>query len=231
MADAERQRAGRGAGRVLRIVQAAQRADAADPRDLAARAAGGAQDGFALDIDAVGAADSSPRRAPRACPHRSMRSAVLRHQPSSTPTIAVPLRLHAGDQTLLHRGVMLQRAVAVDMVLADIEQDADGRIERGREIDLVGRHLDDMDAAHARRLQRQDRGADIAAHLGVVAGDLHQMRDQRGGGRFAVGAGDGDERRIRRMTAALAAEQLDVADHLDAGLRAPSARSSAAPDG
>ena len=37
--DAERERAGRGAGRILRIVQAAQRADAADPRDLAARAA------------------------------------------------------------------------------------------------------------------------------------------------------------------------------------------------
>ncbi len=128
------------------------------------------------------------------------------------------LRLHAGDQALLHRGVVLQRAVAIDMVFADIEQDADGRIERGRQIDLVGRHLDHVDAPHARRLQRQDRGADVAAHLGVVAGDPHQMRDQRRGGRFAVGAGDGDERRVRRMTAPLAAEQFDVADHLDAGL-------------
>ena len=127
-------------------------------------------------------------------------------------------RLHAGDEALLHRGVMLQRAVAVDMVLADIEQDADGGIERGREVDLVGRHLDDVHAAHARRLQRQDRGADIAAHLGVVAGKFRQMRDQRRGGRLAVGAGDGDERRIGRVTAPLAAEQLDVADHLDAGL-------------
>ena len=163
-------------------------------------------------------------------PACSRRSAMLRHQMSSTPTIDGALRLHAGDQPLLHRGVMLQRAVTVDMVFADIEQNADGRIERRREIDLVGRHLDHMHAAHPRRLQRQDRGADIAAHLGVVAGDLHQMRDQRGRGRLAVGAGDRDERRIRRMAAALAAEQFDVADHLDAGLRAPSARSSAAPD-
>ena len=44
------------------------------------------------------------------------------------------------------------------------------------------------------------------------------MRDQRRGGRFAVGAGDGDERRIRRVTAALPAKQFDIADHLDAGL-------------
>src|SRR5581483_9099226 len=53
-ADAERFRAGRGTGGVLRIVQAAQRADAADPRDLAARTAGSTQDRLALDIDAVG---------------------------------------------------------------------------------------------------------------------------------------------------------------------------------
>ena len=128
------------------------------------------------------------------------------------------LRLHAGDQTLLHRGVMLQRAVAVDMVFADVEQNADRRIERGREIDLVGRHLDHMHPAHPRRLQRQDRGADIAAHLGVVAGNLHQMRDQRCGGRFAVGAGDRHERRLRGMAPPLTAEQFDVADHLDGGL-------------
>ena len=113
---------------------------------------------------------------------------------------------------------MLQRAVAIDMVFADIKQNADGRIERGREVDLVGRHLDDMHAPHPRRLQREDRGADIAAHLGVVACDLHQMRDQRGRGGLAVGAGDGDERRVRRVTPSLAAEQFDVADHLNAGL-------------
>ena len=46
---------------------------------------------------------------------------------------------------------------------------------------------------------------------------LQQMRGERGGGRFAVGAGDGDERRLRRVGAALTAEQLDVADHLDRG--------------
>src|SRR5579863_1460102 len=52
-ADAERQRAGRGACRVLGVMQPAERTDAADPRDLAPRRAGRKQDGFTLDIDAV----------------------------------------------------------------------------------------------------------------------------------------------------------------------------------
>ena len=128
---------------------------------------------------------------------------------------AVPL--HAGDQALLHRGIMFERAVAVDVVRRDIQQNADRGIQRGRQIDLVGRHLDHMDAALGGRLQRQDGGADIAAHLGVEAGLAHQMRDQRRGGRFAVGAGNRDERRVGGMPRALATEQFDVADHLDAG--------------
>ena len=174
-------------------------------------------DGFALDIDAVG------QRVLHGDPHHALARLVEPVGDVAAPAVIDAddrgaLRLHAGDQPRLHGGVMLQRAVAIDMVFADIEENADRRIERGRQIDLVGRHLDHMHAPHPRRLQRQDRGADIAAHLGVVAGNLHQMRDQRGRGRLAVGAGDGDERRVGRMTAALAAEQFDVADHLNARL-------------
>ena len=44
--------------------------------------------------------------------------------------------------------------------------------------------------------------------------------DQRGGGRFAVGAGDPDDL-VRRELRPRAAEQLDVADDLDAALPAP----------
>ena len=68
------------------------------------------------------------------------------------------------------------------------------------------------------RLQRQDRGADIAADLRVHAGRGHKVPDQSRGGRFAVGAGNGDERRIGRAMRALAAEQLDIADDFDAGV-------------
>ena len=127
---------------------------------------------------------------------------------------------HAGDQAFLDRRVMLHRAVAVEMIFGEIDQDADRRIERGREIDLIGRALDDVNAVTVglRRRERQDRGADIAAELRVHAGRRGEMGDQRRRRRFAVGAGDGDERRVRRVMPALAAEQFDVADHLDAGL-------------
>ena len=88
------------------------------------------------------------------------------------------------------------RAVAVEMVFRDVEQNADGGMQRRREIDLIGRHFQHVDAAGRERLERQHRHADIAAHLRVAAGAVEEMRDQRGGGRFAVGAGDGDERAV-----------------------------------
>ena len=140
-----------------------------------------------------------------------------RHHSSSTPTIAVRSLRHAGDRAFLDRRVMLHRAVAIEMIFAEIDQDADRRIERGREIDLIGRALDDVNAARRWRRKRQDRGADIAANLRVHAGRCRKMRNQRRRRRLAVGAGDGDERRVGRDAAALAAEQFDVADHLDAG--------------
>ena len=66
-----------------------------------------------------------------------------------------------------------------------------------------------------RRLQRQDRRADVAAHLYVPAGRAEEMGGQGRRGRLTVGARDGDERRVRRDGAPLAAEKLDIADDLD----------------
>jgi len=43
---------------------------------------------------------------------------------------------NAIDQALLDRGVMFDRAVAIDMVLADIDQDADGGVERRTQVDI-----------------------------------------------------------------------------------------------
>jgi hypothetical protein len=50
----------------------------------------------------------------------------------------------------------------------------------------------------------------------IAARERQEMRDQRRRRRFAVGAGDRGEGRLRHMPAPLAAEELDVADDLDA---------------
>src|SRR6185312_16979671 len=44
-------------------------------------------------------------------------------------------------QPRLYARVVLQRAVAVDMVGRDVGEHADVRLETGREIDLIGRYL------------------------------------------------------------------------------------------
>ena len=173
---AERERGAARAGRVLRIVHAAQRSDAAEQRDLGAAAARGLHDPPRFDSDAVGERTA----------HRHAHDALARLLDAVGGGLAPvvvdadnrrAVLLHAGDQPLLHRGVVRERAVAVEMILADVDQDADRRIERRREVDLIGRHLDHMHAAAAGRLQRQDRGADIAAELGLVAGGCR--RDAR----------------------------------------------------
>ena len=92
-------------------------------------------------------------------------------------------------------------------------------LERRRQVELVGRHLEHVDAPACVSARATGRRADVAADRDVAAGRRQDVGDQRRGGRLAVGAGDGDERRVRRVRRALAAEQLDVADDLDARRR------------
>src|SRR5947209_13770201 len=57
-------------------------------------------------------------------------------QTCALPILAASnIALHAAHQPFLDRSVMFDAAMAVDMVLADIEQDADAGIERRRQID------------------------------------------------------------------------------------------------
>ena len=58
--------------------------------------------------------------------------------------------------------------MAIEMVLADIDENANGGIERRSEIDLIRRDLDNMRATNARRFQREDGSSYIAAHLRLV---------------------------------------------------------------
>ncbi len=97
--------------------------------DLAARAAGSTPDDFVIDIDAV------RQRILHRDPDHALAGLLDPVGGVAAPSVVDAddrgaLRLHAGDQTLLHRGIMFERAVTIDMVFADIEQDADGGIER-----------------------------------------------------------------------------------------------------
>ncbi len=200
-------------GGVLGIVGAAQRADAGKAGDPRRGAVGDRDDIGTGGIDAVG------QRPAGGDAHDAL--AGTRHAVGDRlrrPVVDGDHRhVGIGDQALLDRGIGLEGAVAVEMVGREVEQHADRRVEARREIDLEGGALDHMETATARRLQREDRLADIAAERHLAAGGGDEMGDQRRGGRFAVGAGDGDERRVGTMAPPLAAEQLDIADDLDAG--------------
>ena len=124
------------------------------------------------------------------------------------------------------------RAVPVEVVGRDVEQHADARRERRRQLDLERRHLDDVDAAVGGGSSSRIGGADVAAHLRVVAGLPRRM--------WAISAVVVDLPLVPVMATngasgacagPLAAEQLDVADDLDARGPAPSPPSSAARDG
>ena len=112
--------------------------------------------------------------------------------------------------------------MAVEVIGRDVDQEPDRRRERGRKIDLVGRALDHVHAGVRGRRQIEDRHADVASERDVAPGFPEHMGDQCGRGRFAVGAGDGDEGRMGRPSGALTGEKFDVADDWNAGLvRAP----------
>ncbi len=124
--------------------------------------------------------------------------------------------LASGDQAFLDVGIMLHGSVPVEMIRRQVEQDTGGRIDRRCKIDLIRGALDHIKATGLRRIERQHRRADIAAKLRIAPACAQDVRNQRRGGGFAIGAGDRDERAIRGMRPTLAHEKLHVADNLDA---------------
>src|SRR4029078_4993823 len=73
---------------------------------------------------------------------------------------------HAGHQALLDGRVVVHRAVAIEVVFAEIDEHADGRIDRGREIDLIGGTLDHVVAARPRAREAQARPTAVAPATG-----------------------------------------------------------------
>ena len=68
-----------------------------------------------------------------------------------------------GENTRLEGGVIVQRAVPVEMIGRDVDQRGGIRAQPRRQIDLVGGKFDHVDPGVRKRRQIEDRGADIAA--------------------------------------------------------------------
>ncbi len=109
-------------------------------------------------------------------------------------------------------GVFLESYVAVEMIGREIQEHANFRAKGIDGFELKAADFGDGYAGVDRGFdQGQQRRADIAAdQCGDVRG-LQNVRDQRGGGGFAVRAGDGHE-----FAAQKAPGQLDFAPHRDA---------------
>src|ERR1019366_593483 len=132
-------------------------------------------------------------------------------------------------QPRLDRGVILHRAMAVQMIRRDIQKYAGGRVKGGSKIDLEGRAFDDMNALLGGRRQCENRRADVAADFDRKTEAPEKMRGERRRRGFSIRSGDRHESRGRCDLPPLAAKQFHVTDNFNPAL--PSARSSEAMDG
>jgi len=95
----------------------------------------------------------------------------------------------------LRLAVALERAVAVEVVGRQVQQQCHVGVERARVLELEARQLGDhprVAPAH----ERAQRRADVPAHAGGEAARLQHLADERGGGALAVRAGDAAELRV-----------------------------------
>src|SRR5262252_10968763 len=146
-----------------------QRSDARELRDFLRGAAGGLDDALGFQINSVGHwmahrnANDAATSPPRPVGDRLAPIVIDAHDHG-------PARLNADDQPFFDGSVVAHGAVAIKMVLGEIDQDADRWINAGCEVDLERRALDHMHTAGLGWRERQDRRANIAAELGVEAG-------------------------------------------------------------
>ena len=103
--------------------------------------------------------------------------------------------------------------MARQMVRRDVEKKRDVGAKRRCRLQLVGGQLENDHAVRAGIGQRARGLADIAADGDRHSGSGKAMADQRGRRRFAVGAGDGDDTRLRGGPHG----ELDLADHRNTG--------------
>ena len=102
----------------------------------------------------------------------------------------------------------------VEMIGRKIGEDTNVRFQARHQVDLERGQFKHVDAVLHRLIEQEHRFADIAADFRVKACRLQHMADQRGGGRFAIGAGYADDPCTRHH--GFARENLGVADDFNA---------------
>ena len=114
-------------------------------------------------------------------------------------------------------GVLVERAVPVDVVGSDVEAGRGPRRQGVRPVQLEARQLDGDDVVGLRVHDRlEHRGADVAGAAGPQPGRPQDRGEHLHGGRLAVGAGHGQPRR-RPLTRPQPPRELHLAPHRDAG--------------
>ena len=141
---------------------------------------------------------------------RELDAARTRRGRSETPRHdrGVVRRLALEDPQLRVR-VLLERAVAVEMVRLDIEQDGDARLQRLDVLELKGGELaDDPGVLRDRIHERRQRAADVPRDLDLAASGAKHRAQKLRRRRLAVRPGDA-EQRVRKEAGA----ELDLAPY------------------
>ena len=113
-----------------------------------------------------------------------------------------------GEDALFGAGVVLEGAVAIEVVGRDVEDDGDLGMKLLGGFELEAGDFEDRPGFGGAFVDEGDDGdADVAADERVESGCFEDLADQRRGGGFAVGAGDGE-----RLAAQEAGGEFEFAD-------------------
>ena len=200
-----------GGERILRVVLAPERRDATERRELDGQRLAIAADDRIFEKTVA----RSDRFFGAEGNRRSLLNTPLQHRQSELIVEADRRNFGAINEALFDRRIIFDRPVPVEMIRRDVQHHADGRLQRRSQIDLKRRQFDHVKTLWRRVVERQHGAPDITAELYVAARVTENVRDQRRRRRLAVGAGDADEWRIRRMRGTFPRENLDIADDLD----------------
>ena len=98
----------------------------------------------------------------------------------------------AMENTAFRGDIAFHTAMSFKMVFADIQQNSEIKSDRGDKFQLIGRHLQQIDAVLIQPVQGQRGLTKVATNLAVATRKLENMAQQGCGGGFTVRARNPD---------------------------------------